>query len=470
MKAIDLLLAFALTAGCARATPPPRLASDAAIIAATVDPLVEAEMRRSGMPGAAFVFVRGGRIVYQRGYGVSDLASASPADSDRTVWPIASITKVATAVAAMQLVAEGRIRLDEDVNRRLERLQVPTQGYPPLTLRHLLSHTGGLDELPGRQFEGAEPPDMAEFLRSRIVRYRAPGRSTAYSTYGIWIAGLLVEDVSGEAYAEHVRRRVFAPAGMTSARILTRRGDEGGVATPYALEDGQARPIPHEFYVSRPASSAVASAADMGRLAIALLGGRRGGGGGRAILPARWRRAMFAQSATVHSALPGWGLGFQLDRVNGKAIAEHGGDIGGFSALLVLLPEEDAGFFIVTHGEGNDLRFQLKRALMDRLWPAAPMAVPTPNPADAPRLAEYAGRYFNTLACRSCPGSEEQAFELTANADGTISLWGQRWVPVERDLFVREDGRRLLGFSRDAQGQIASVSGGSWRVGDRLYQ
>ena len=106
-------------------------------------------MQGMGIPGAAFVFVRDGRTVYERGYGVSDVSDGTPVDPAETIWPIASITKLITSVAALQLVERGLLALDEDINRYLVRVQVPSQGYPPLTLRHLLSHTSGLDELPG---------------------------------------------------------------------------------------------------------------------------------------------------------------------------------------------------------------------------------------------------------------------------------------------------------------------------------
>src|SRR5688572_4965068 len=146
----------------------------AATVAATVDPLIESELEATGTPGAAFVFVHDGKIVHTRGYGVSDVASGAKVDPARTVWPIASISKAVTAMAVLQLVEDGRANLGTDVNRYLKRLQVPSAGMPPLTLRHLLSHTGGLDELPGRQFDGREPEDLATFLRDRIKRYRAP--------------------------------------------------------------------------------------------------------------------------------------------------------------------------------------------------------------------------------------------------------------------------------------------------------
>lgn len=200
-------------------------------IASVVDPIVEKEIA-AGVPGAAFVFVRNGSVVYERGYGVSDVAVKSKVDPQRTVWPIASITKTVTALGALQLVADGRVKLDDDLNRYLKRLQVPAQGYAPLTLRHILSHTGALDEIPGRRYDGKQAPDMAAFLKDKLVRYREPGKLTAYSTYGIALAGVLIEDVSGQSYAGYLQQHIFMPAGMSSARLMLRQGDEKGVATP----------------------------------------------------------------------------------------------------------------------------------------------------------------------------------------------------------------------------------------------
>ena len=439
----------------------------AATVAATVDPLIESELAATGTPGAAFVFVHDGKILHARGYGVPDLASGAKVDPARTVWPIASISKAVTAMAVLQLVEDGRADLDTDVNRYLKRLQVPPAGMPPLTLRHLLSHTGGLDELPGRQFDGREPQDLSTFLRDRIKRYRAPGELTAYSTYGILLAALVLEDLAGERYDAYLRQNVFVPAGMASARVMKQLGDERGVAIPYEIDDGRAEPMPFEWYVSTPASSIVATAEDVGRLLLVHLAGGRAGE--RRILSEKLTHAMHEQQATVHAGVPGWSLGLQMDRVNGRDIAEHGGDIGGFSALFVLIPEEDAGFFIVNHGEGSDLRFKVKDALLDRLYPAKrPPVVPPARDEDAARLAAYTGKYLSSIACRSCPRTPESVFEVDANPDGTLSLWGQRWIPTAPDLFIRDDGRRHLGFARNAAGRLAAVSAGSWRVADRI--
>ena len=472
--ACRLLLPVVLLASCG--APATIDAADAPVeptaasIANAVDPIVRRAITDEGVPGVAFVFVHGDRIVYQQGYGMADRERREAVDVERTVWPLASVSKLFTGVAALQLVDRGQLTLDANVNDRLRRIKVPAQGHPSITLAQLLAHTSGLDELPGRQFDPDKgpPPSLAEFLASRLVRYRAPGLFTAYSSYGIALAGVAIEDAGGVSYDEFVRRNILEPCGMKSARIMQRRGDEKGVATPYEIDDGRATPIAYEWYVTTPTSSLVASAPDMARFAMLHLADGRCGD--QHVLSEKLTRAMRSQQATIHPAVPGWGFAFQLDVENGRHLAEHGGDIGGFSALFTLIPEERAAFFIVNHGEGSDLRFRVKSVLLDALYPhVEPRVVPEPNPARAAQLREYQGRYRSSLACHTCtdvgPG---QDFELGANADGTLELWDSKWVPLERDLFVRADGERLLGFGRDTDGRIAVLSGGSWRVLDRV--
>jgi CubicO group peptidase (beta-lactamase class C family) len=474
------ILSTAALVGCAiagaaistedAATTAPARVPDAATIAGTVDPIINRALTEEGVPGAAFVFVHGDRIVYAQGYGVANREKAQPVEVARTVWPVASITKVFTGVAALQLVDRGKLALDQDINQSLHSVAVPAGGRPPITLSHLLAHTSGLDELPGRQFDPVKGPrpNLAEFLADRLVRYRDPGLYTAYSSYGIALAGVAIADASGLAYEDYVRRNILEPCGMRSARFMRRQGDEKGVAIPYDIEDGRATPRAYEWYVTAPTSSLVATAPDMARFAMLHLADGRCGN--RQILSERLARAMRSQQATIHPAIPGWGYAFQLDVENGRQMAEHGGDIGGFSSLLTIIPGEHSAFFIVNHGEGHDLRFRVKRALLDALYPdAAPRTAPRPDPAQAARLREYAGLYRSSLACHTCRDADRnQDFELTVNEDGTLGLWGQQWVPLERDLFVRTDGERLLGFARDQAGRVAVVSGGSWRVADRL--
>ncbi|HET7600413.1 MAG TPA: serine hydrolase domain-containing protein [Gemmatimonadales bacterium] len=447
-------------------------------LAVLVDSVMRAGMAEERIPGAAVVVLDHGRVVLDRGYGVADVATGRAVDPHTTRWPFASITKVVTATALMQLVERGRVRLDADVNRYLKVARVPPHAGPAVTPWHLLTHTDALDELPGRQVESrAARVPLAEFLRTRLVPAGRPGEITRYGTYGIALAGVLIEDVSGVPYAEYVRRELFAPLGMQRTTIDLPLDDSGSVATAYERTTDGVRPTQYEWYQTTPTSSLVSTVDDMARFMALHLGAapRHGGGGGGGggiegggpVLHDSTIRAMARQQATVHPAIPGWGLGWQLDDANGRRVLEHGGDIGGFASLMTLLPDERLGMVVVHHLEGSNLRFALRRAILERFFPdRRPPLHPHPATGDP---ARFAGTYLANNYCRSCPDGAENAqrFEVTAAADGWLELWDERWGEVGPLLFATQDGRRRIGFMRDSLGTVTAVSAGSWRVLER---
>jgi hypothetical protein len=243
------------------------------------------------------------------------------------------------------------------------------------------------------------------------------------------------------------------------------------LATAYELDDAGPVAIPYEIYQTPPTSSILSTADDMARFMIAHL--ESGSFGSARMLGDAAAANMQRRHATMHPRLPGWTLGFQEDDANGRRIIEHGGDIGGFSALMTLLPDEAVGIFVVHHLESTNLRFDVKRAILDRYFPdARPVTVPTAQPAAAARLARFAGTYRGNNWCHTCAdgGPNVQDFEVEAHEDGTIGVWGNRWVEVSPLYFVGSDGRGRIGFAEDASGRIVALSAGSWRVVERIDQ
>jgi CubicO group peptidase (beta-lactamase class C family) len=429
-------------------------------LAEIADAVVGPALAEEAIPGASFVaFDAQGRIA-ARHWGLAD-REANRAVTDETVWPIASITKTLTATAAMTLVDQRRVDLDADIAAYLDDTHIPSFAGPPITLRRLLTHTAGFDEVRGRMCSLTDPPErLADFLNRKLVRIRPAGQLTAYSSYAPTVAQQLIEDVAGGRYEDYVREAIFDPLDMRSARFVLRAPDLAGLAAPYDIDDGQAtRRREYEFYITTGASSACATAHDMARFGVALL--NRGVGRAR-ILSNRSATDMLRQQATAHPAVPGWGLGFQLDQVGGRWIAEHGGDIGGFASLFTLLPEAGVGFYSVHHGEGGNLRYRIRSAALGRLAPESPQA-PALNAEAATRLQDYVGRYRSTLEELSQPADPDSLFEVTANGS-TLRLWDQTWIPVGDDLFVRDDGLRKLGFARNESGYVFALTNGAWRV------
>lgn len=435
-----------------------------------VDATMESGMKEDQIPGAAFILVQNGSVVLAKGYGRADLESKRRFTPDETIFPIASISKVFTATAVMQLVDRGSIDLEADVNHYLESVQVPPTYPAPVTVAQLLSHTAGFDELPGRRVRSAaELMPLGKFLSDRLVRVHPPGELTSYSSYGMSLAGLMVEEVSDTPFESFLRREIWAPLNMTQTSITAPAEAASRLATAYERDGENLVPVPYEIYQTPPVASILSTADDMSRFMKAHL--QAGRFGDQRILSERAIGEMHRLRATMHPKLPGWTLGFQENDLNGLRILEHGGDIGGFSSLLTLLPDLGIGFFIVHHLEGNNLRFEVRQAILDRYFPdRREKKVPVPDPRKADSLRRFAGKYRANIFCHSCPGGDPNAqdFEVEANDDGTITVWGDRWVETSPLYFVSLDGRSRIGFAEDRAGRITASSAGSWKVLERI--
>jgi CubicO group peptidase (beta-lactamase class C family) len=403
-------------------------------------------------------------VLLSRGYGLADVARKRPVVPESTIWRIGSISKVFTATAVMQLVDRDSIELDAPVSRYVHRATIPSTYPDPVTVRQLLDHTAGFDEIrPGTQAPTqAEVLPLAAFLEDRLVQVRPPGRTIAYSTYGITLAGELVEEVSGMPFEDFLARNVWEPLGMTRSSITVPSALQEDVAIGYEVDSDTLVPQRWEWYHTIPASSVNATIDDMARFLIAHL--ERDTDGARILRRGAWDE-IHRQQVTMHPSIPGFAVGFYEDFVGGLRVLEHGGNMAGFSAHLVLIPEARAGFFVVNHLEGSRLRDNLKWAILERFFPRARerRPVPSPPPADEVRAERFAGRYAPLTSCWSCePMRVPSLMEVVANDDGTLNCVGGRWIAVDSLRFVRENGSGYIAFRADTTGAISELFAGSF--------
>ncbi len=468
--ALTLFLSASGASTASAQRPATRPSIDPAALALLLDSLVPRAMRAEHIPGAVVSVVSGGRTIFKRGYGLADLKTARKMSPDSTIIRIGSISKVMTAVAAAQLADRGRIRLDTDVNQYLRSVKVPDTWHSPITTHHLLTHTAALDEIrPGTQVERSQDLlPLAQFLRSRLVRFAPPGVGNAYSTYGMTLAGLLIEDVSGLGFEEYLRRNVWLPLGMRHTSIAVPRSDSRLVATPYDVDNDKPVVAPWEWYHTAPASSVNSTAADMARFMIAQLGGDT------TVLSPRMRSEMQRRQTTMHPLLPGYGLGWQELQVNGERGVEHGGDVAGFSSLLTLLTDRGVGIFVAGHREGSDLRFTVSRGVIDRFFPGRTGPEPVVSMhastrASSMAMARYAGHYRANIVCHSCarPRAVHET-DIVANKEGSLTAYGTTWIEVSPRFFRSADGMRRFGFREDSAGRITHMTSGAWQVLERV--
>jgi CubicO group peptidase (beta-lactamase class C family) len=447
---------------------------DSAELAGFVDTLIATQMAKENIPGAVFLLVQNGKVLYQRGYGFANVERRQPVDPEKTIWRIGSISKVFTATAVVQLADRGRYRLSDDVNRYLTRPKVPATFPEPVTFEHLLTHTAGLDEIrPGTRAETAAGVlPLGDFLTGKLVRLRVPGRTISYSTYGITLGGYLVEQVSGMDFETYLARNVWGPLGMTRSSINVPDALKSDLAQGYEYDGGANKLAEWEWYHTTPASSINASAADMGRFIIAHL--QDGRYGNTRILSESAARDMHRQHMTSHPDLAGFAYGFYEGVTNGERLLQHGGNVEGFSAQLTLIPARGLGFFIASQHEPARLRDVVQSALLDRYFPAkpAPAAAAVPMPGYRERAPRFAGTYELNQFCHSCGPDRREYYrvEVKANADGTISITGNPLplVEVAPFFFKRVNGTGGAAFREDSSGRVTLLAGESWLVFERI--
>lgn len=171
--------------------------------------------------GAVVTVVKDGEILTNRGYGHAERGgngrTATPVDPETTIFRWGSISKVPTAIAAMQLVEQGKLDLDADIATHTD-VPIGKHHSHPITLRHLLNHTAGFEDSIGSVTPALKNLPLADYVRHNPpVSVYSPGTTPAYSNYGITLAGYLVEQASGQPFQEYVKEHVLNPAGMTTA-------------------------------------------------------------------------------------------------------------------------------------------------------------------------------------------------------------------------------------------------------------
>lgn len=454
------------------AIPPAHI--DSAEVARFFDPLIAAQMTKENIPGTVFILVQNGKVVYERGYGFANIANRTPVDPEKTIWRIGSISKVVTATAVVQLADRGKFKLTDDVNRYLTKFKVPATFPQPVTFQHLLTHTAGFDEIrPGTRADTqADLLTLGQFLSTKLVRLRPPGKVISYSTYGMTLAGHLVEQVSGENFETYLTRNIFRPLGMLRTNITVPDSLKKDLAQGYEWDNGANRLASWEWYHTTPASSINATAADMGRFIIAHL--QNGRLGSARIMSESAARDMHRRHAESHPALGGFAYGWQEAFVNGERILQHGGNVEGFAAQMATVPARGVGWFIASQHEPAQLKDIIQQALLDHFYPAKTQ----PKPAVAmagyqSRVQRFVGTYELNQFCHSC-GADRRVYwraEVKANADGTLSITGQKepFVEVSPLLFRGLSGRSgPVAFREDSTGRITQLAGDSWIVFERI--
>ncbi len=434
-----------------------------------LDDVMSGLLVRHHNPGAVVSVVSGGELLLAKGYGYANLEKQLPVDPQQTRFQIGSTAKLFTWTSVMQLVEQRRLDLDVDINGYLPDFRIPATYPQPITMRHLLTHTAGFEE----QNRGMLAPgpekllSLHDFLaRYQPARVRPPGEATAYSNYGVALAGYVVEVVSGLPFARYVEEQIYRPLNMehSSFRQSLAAHLSPNLAQTYGYDGEAYYPLPFAYLNAVPAGAMSTTATDMTKFMIAHL--QYGRFAEKRILEEETARQMQTRLFANDARLSGFAYGFFDFEQNGQRVLSHNGSTANnANTLLALLPEQKLGIVASFTGPGGRQAVaDLQTAFIDNYFPRPATTVPS---AQVPPAPEIAGPYrmtrtvYNHLERLLYLGGLGHG-RLVVNDDGTVTLTAnvsqqqmtKQFVALEPLLFQSLDGRDKMTFRTDAEGRV----------------
>lgn len=308
-----------------------------------IDQIIEQKMRAHLVPQIAVVVMRGDDVVHTF---TSGTGSAGPTTID-TPFIVGSLSKLFTATAVMQLVDSGRVQLDAPVQRYLPQFRVADEAASKqITVRHLLNQNSGLPTRAPRA-TGAHlrlQDHVAALAGTQLIA--SPGGNHEYSSPNYQVLGALVEQVTGQEFAEYLTRSIFTPLGMEHSFTRPTDATAAGLAAGHNIWFGFAGPAAYRFEADRlPTASVITSARDLGVLVAAHLG--RGGFRDTRILSEASADVMHAGAADAGSFK--YAMGLREGPTAGVHSLWHGGALPSYRGAIVLLPEQNSAVVVLTN-------------------------------------------------------------------------------------------------------------------------
>jgi len=356
-----------------------------------------ARMAELKTPGVSVAVINGGKIEWARGYGVLETGGSAPV-TPRTLFQAASLSKPVAALAALRLVEQGKLALDQDVNARLTSWKVPENEFTraeKVTLRRLLSHSGGLtvSGFPGYSagapvpalveiFDGQKPANTAA-IRADVV----PGAIWRYSGGGYTVMQQLLTDVTGRPFPSLLADLVLRPIGMTESTYEQPLPEaRRALAASGHRTDGSLLPGRYHTYPEMAAAGLWTTPTDLARFLIEIQQALQGKS--KVLTTATAREMVTVQKGS-------YGLGLGLEGAGPSASFGHGGSNAGFKCQMTAFVEGGRGAVVMTNGDqGGRLASEILRTVAAEYgWPLRQPRQKTIVTVDAAALAPLTGRY-----------------------------------------------------------------------------
>ncbi len=407
-----------------------------------VDDYIKTALDKQKIPALSIAIVRNGEVVKARGYGLANV-ELNVAASPETIYQSGSVGKQFTATAVMMLVEDGKIALDDKINKYFT--DAPER-WSSITVRHLLTHTAGTTDYP-KDFDFRRDYTEADLLRkaAEIPLAFAPGEKWSYSNMGYAMLGILISKVTGKFYGEFLQKRIFKPLGMNTARIISEADIIPNRAAGYRQEKGE---LKNQAWVS-PSMNTTAD----GSLYLTVLD------------MAKWDAALYTEKLLKKSSLDQmwtpvklnngktkqYGFGWAFEDVRGHKIIEHGGAWQGFTSHIARYVDDKLTVIVLVNRAGANPG-AIAHGIAGLYNPE--LAPPERKEArvDPKVLNDYAGQYEI---------SPDFILNITVEAD---KLWVEPTGQRKAELFPESETKFFfkvvdaqVTFVKDAAGKVTRL-------------
>ncbi len=341
-------------------------------------------MKEAKVPGLAAAIVKNGKVIWTGAYGWANRELKTPVTND-TLFQVASVSKPVTACAVMQLVEQGKLSLDTDVNEVLPfPVRNPKHPKVPITLKHLLSHTSGIRDnwnlledtwvkngdfpKPLGESLAAYLQPMGEYYSAKKSYYSwAPGEKSQYSNVGVALAAYLAEAKAKVPFETLCQKGIFEPLAMQGSSFRLKDMDQTKIAMPYGFrkKTGVFKPLGHHGYLDFPSGTLRVTAPHLARFLLSFIGD--GQLDGERVLQAETVREM--RKVAFPKADSKQGLVWYFDKLGGDKVMGHDGSDPGVSTIMQYRLKDGVGYVILQNGEPRNGKFE--QALSLRLMKLA---------------------------------------------------------------------------------------------------
>jgi CubicO group peptidase (beta-lactamase class C family) len=434
-------------------------------VEAYVDGMLGALMEKAHNQTAVVVIKKDDEVILSKGYGYANIEEGKKLDPNTSMVRPASISKLFTWVSVMQLVEQGRLDLDTDVNSYLTQFQIK-DSYPgqPVTLRHIMTHTAGFED-GGAAYLIIRDRDRVLPLAQSLDKYQpervyAPGERVAYSNYATAVAGLVVANISGEDFFTYIEHHIFTPLGMRYATFREPLPDklaENRVIS-YLYENGKWVAQRQEYLGNfAPAGASSVSAMDMVKFGQMLVNG--GSYNGQQIIKPETIQYMLDNGYTKDLRIAGMGLGFIKQALGDKhrlASFGHDGATGLVFSSLTLSQAENLVVFISASSDYSVMS-DFVEYFYQTFFPA-----PLDDVAPPENFAEYGAKYTGSwVSARSNFNQVDKVvlramsiIDVSMTDENSLLIMNEPFIEVEKNLFRHKFKNTYIAFLENEQGKI----------------